>query len=77
MPVSYICQSINQNSEVSGVFKVAEGADIRTFTGKRRIEVEGLWFGCKPPTTWMNITVLYTPKFERNYSGKVAWKIKH
>jgi len=74
--VVHLSKATIRNSQVSGVFKVAEGAEVKTYAGKRRIEVECLWFGRKPPTTWMNITILCTPRFDENYSGNVAWDIR-
>jgi hypothetical protein len=74
--VVHLTKAFIRGSVVSGTFKVAEGAEVKTYAGKRRIEVECLWFGCKPPTTWMNITILCNPRFEENYSGDVVWDIR-
>jgi hypothetical protein len=65
-----------RNAVVSGYFKLAEGADVKTYAGKQRIEVECLWFGRKPRTTWMNITLLSKPEFNDNYTGEVVWDIR-
>jgi hypothetical protein len=73
--VVYLSKASIRNAVVSGYFKVAEGAEVKTFGGKRRIEVECLWFGCKPPTCWMNITILSTSRFENGYSNTVNWNI--
>lgn len=73
--VVYLSKASIRNAVVSGYFKVAEGAEVKTFGGKRRIEVECLWFGCKPPSTWMHLTISCTPKFETSFSGAVAWNI--
>lgn len=64
-----------RSSEVSGVFKLAQDAVIKTHGGRRRIEVECLWFGRKPPTTWMHITILCEPVFEDGYTGEVVSNI--
>jgi len=73
--VVYLAKASIRNATVSGYFKVAEDAEVKTYAGKRRIEVECLWFGCKPPTSWMNLAILSTPKFEDGYSKKVNWNI--
>ena len=65
-----------RNAVVSGYFKLAEDAEIKSYADKRRIEVECLWFGRKPPTTWMNITMLSKPEFIDNYTGDVVWDIR-
>jgi hypothetical protein len=62
--VVYLAKAGIRNAEVSGYFKIDEGAEVRALWGKRRIQVESLWFGCKPPTSWMNLTILPAPKFE-------------
>jgi len=65
-----------RGSEVSGTFLLADGAEVRSYAGRQRIEVQCLWFGKKPKTTWMNITLLCAPKFDSSYSGEVAWDIR-
>jgi hypothetical protein len=65
-----------RGSEVSGAFLLADGAEVRSYAGRQRIEVQCLWFGKKPKTTWMNITLLCAPKFDLNYTGLVAWDIR-
>ncbi len=65
-----------RGSEVSGTFLLADGAEVRSYAGRQRIEVQCLWFGRKPKTTWMNITLLCAPKFDLNYTGEVAWDIR-
>ena len=62
-------------TEVSGTFLLAPDAGMQTYAGKQRIEVQCLWFGRKPPTSWMHITVLSSPQYEDNYTGKVVWNI--
>jgi hypothetical protein len=73
--VVYLAKAFIRGSTVSGHFKLAEGATVKTYAGKRRIEVECLWFGCKPPTTWMNITILSNPVFKDRYGEDVVWNI--
>lgn len=65
-----------RGSTVGGFFKLAEGADVKTYAGKRRIEVECLWFGRKPRYSWMNLTLLSDPNFLYGYSGEVALDIR-
>lgn len=66
-----------RGSEVSGTFLLAEGAEVKTYAGRQRIEVQCLWFGRKPKTTWMNITLLSEPVFKNNYIGEVVANIAH
>lgn len=43
---------------VSGYFQVAEVLKpASTYAGRQRIQVECYWYGKKPKTTWMNLTV--------------------
>lgn len=65
-----------RGSTVSGFFKLAQGAEVKTYAGKRRIEVECLWFGRKPRYTWMNLTLLSEPMFLCGYTGEVALDIR-
>jgi hypothetical protein len=65
-----------RGSEVSGTFLLADGAEVRSYAGRQRIAVQCLWFGKKPKTTWMNITLLCAPKFDSRYTGEVAWDIR-
>ena len=70
--VVHLAKAGIRRSEVSGTFKLAEGAEVKTLWGQRRIMVECLWFGRKPKTTWMHLAVLSTPRFENDYSGEVV-----
>jgi len=66
-----------RGSEITnGVFLLADGAEVKSYAGRQRIEVQCLWFGKKPKATWMNITRLSAPKFDLNYTGPVAWDIR-
>ena len=66
-----------RGSEITnGVFLLEDGAEVRSYAGRQRIAVQCLWFGRKPPTTWMNITLLCAPKFDSSYTGEVAWDIR-
>ena len=70
--VVHLAKAGIRGAEVSGTFKLAEGAEMKTLWGQRRILVECLWFGCKPKTTWMHLSILSTPKIENDYSGEVV-----
>jgi hypothetical protein len=74
--VVFLMKATIRNAVVSGYFKLAEGAEVKPYAGKQRIEVECLWFGRKPPSTWMNITLLSKPQFNYHYSGEVVWDIR-
>lgn len=74
--VVFLKKATIRRAVVSGYFKLAEGAVVKTYAGKKRIEVECLWFGCKPPSTWMNITLLSEPEFMESYTGDVVWDIR-
>lgn len=43
-----------------------------TYAGKQRAEVKCLWYGRKPPTSWMHITLLGPHTELRDYSGEVV-----
>lgn len=73
--VVFLKKATISRAVVSGYFKLAEGAEIRTYAGKQRIEAEYLWFGRKPPSTWMNITLRSKPEFNDNFTGDVVWDI--
>jgi hypothetical protein len=64
-----------RGSEVSGTFLLANDAEVQTYAGRRRIEVQCLWFGRKPKTTWMRLTLLSDPIFKSNFSGEVVSNI--
>ena len=64
-----------RGSEVSGTFVLADGAVVRTYAGRQRIEVQCLWFGRKPPSTWMNVTLRSKPVFNNNFDGKVVYDL--
>jgi len=73
--VVFLKNATIRKATVSGYFKLADGADVKTYAGKQRIEVECLWFGRKPRTTWMNITLLSKPIFNSHYTGEIVWDI--
>ena len=59
---------------VSGYFVVADVLKPDTWRGKkRRLQVECLWYGKKPPTTWMHITINDAVVTRTaNFDGKVV-----
>jgi hypothetical protein len=71
----YLAKAFIRGVTVSGHFKLAESSTVKKYAGKRRIEAECLWFGCKPPSTWMNITILSNPVLKDMYSEQVVWNI--
>lgn len=73
--VIHITEATIRNCEVSGTFLLAPGAEMKSYAGRQRIEVQCLWFGRKPHTTWMHITVLGSVRYENNFTGEVIWDI--
>lgn len=63
-----------RSAKVADVFELASESTQpkETQSGKLRVEVKCLWFGRKPPKSWMHITVLGTAEVLENYSGLVA-----
>jgi hypothetical protein len=57
--VIHIADGFIRGATVSGHFRLAEVSEpIReTPSGKLRAQVECLWYGRKPPNTWMHITL--------------------
>ena len=61
---------------VSGYFLVVQGDNpTSTYNEKQRIEVECLWYGKKPKTTWMHLTVNNGFEYVQGYDGKVISNI--
>jgi hypothetical protein len=57
-------------------FEIANTATVGDhFHGKPSVEVRCLWYGCKPTTTWMHLTLLGKWKVIPRYSGKVIRNI--
>lgn len=48
---------------------------LHVFGGKWRAVVCCLWYGRKPPTSWMHLTLLGKYEEAPNYRGKVVWNI--
>lgn len=57
-------------------FEVADVNDIySTYGGNQRVEVQCLWYGKKPPNTWMHLTHLGECEEVRQFSGEVVCNI--
>ena len=58
---------------VSDWYEVADVANpFRIVDGKLTVEVKCHWYGLKPPTEWMHITISNKYQFVRHYDGDVA-----
>ena len=66
-----------RGSEVSGTFLLADGAVLKPYAGRQRIEVQCLWFGRKPANTWMNITLRSKPVFNDRFTGEVVENVSN
>ena len=57
--VIYVPECKIRNATIENVcFQVAPGGrGFHTYDGKERVEVLCLWYGRKPPSSWMNITL--------------------
>lgn len=66
-----------RSAPVADVFELAPDATHTKVlpSGKVKVEVQCLWYGRKPPKSWMHITVLGTAEVLENYSGLVAINI--
>lgn len=66
-----------RKAKVSGFFELAEVAvPISTYNdGLTRAEVNCLWFGRKPPTSWMHIKITGKWKLHQHYTGPVVENI--
>jgi len=63
-------------SSVSGYFEIADVLEpFRTRNGRFQVEVKCLWFGRKPPTTWMHLTLLGDYAVHEHYTGPVVENI--
>lgn len=40
---------------------------------KQRVEVQCLWYGRKPPSSWMNVTCRTKPIEEKDFTGQVIF----
>lgn len=60
----------------SAYFEIADATTVGApFHGKPSVEVQCLWYGCKPRTTWMHLTLLGRWEVIPNFSGKVGRNI--
>lgn len=48
---------------------------VRIYQGRKTAIVRCLWYGCKPPTTWMHLTLLGSHRLVEGHQGDVAWNI--
>lgn len=73
--VIHVTHASIRNAEVQNVtFELAsDGEAYGTYAGSPRAEVKCLWYGRRPSTTWMHITLLGPHTEERNYTGEVVW----
>ena len=66
--------SIRSAQVTDRVFELAAAAvdPFKMYAGCRRVEVKCLWYGRKPPTTWMHLTIIGTCEVIPNYTGPVV-----
>ena len=57
------------------VFELDEKNPYRTYSGKQKALVKCFWFGKKPKTTWMNLTLIGPYKELSGFTGKVVENI--
>jgi len=63
-------------ASISDWFEVADAANpFRIVDGKLTVEVKCHWYGLKPPTEWMHLTITNKYQFVRRFSGEVAENI--
>jgi hypothetical protein len=63
-----------RGATVDGAFEVSDHPEpiVVHNDGLVRVEVKCLWYGRKPPTTWMHLTLQGKWKLVRSYSGPVV-----
>lgn len=73
-PVIRIYSGSIRNASVSGVFELESFSNDPTFPHgeKKKVNVMCLWYGRKPPSSWMSITLAGKFKVLENYSGPVV-----
>ena len=66
-----------RNAEIRGFFELSDvPVPFSTYRdGLTRAEVVCLWFGRKPPTSWMHVTITGKWKLHQHYSGPVVENI--
>ena len=68
-----IINGFYRGSEINGIFEVANTEDpVKEKNGKLKVEVLCGWFGIKPRTTWIHITLTGKWEILESYSGDVA-----
>lgn len=66
-----------RGAEVSGVFELSDARAPLSMhaDGRIRVEVKCLWYGCKPPSSWMHLILPSRWRLVRRYSGSVVENI--
>lgn len=68
-----IVNGFYRGSEINGIFEVANTEDpVKEKNGELKVEVMCGWFGMKPRTTWIHITLSGKWELVANYSGSVV-----
>ena len=74
--VVFVTKGKIRQATVSGFFQVANVNNPEsTYAGKQRIQVVCYWYGKKPSTCWMNLTIDGVCTDVRDYSGDVISNI--
>ena len=70
----HVTKASIRNAEIENCcFELASPVSVPKMRwGANRIEVKCLWYGRKPPTSWMHIAVLGDYEIIENYSGEVV-----
>jgi hypothetical protein len=72
------CKKITIRNAIieDAIFELATPiTDVKTYSDKLRIEVKCYWYGKKPPTCWMNITLLGKYEILQKFDGEVIRNI--
>ena len=73
-----IINGFYRGSEINGIFEVANTEDpVKEKNGKLKVEVMCGWFGMKPRTTWIHITLSGKWELLKNYTGDVSLNISN
>lgn len=72
--VVWVAQATIRGAVVANAhFLVADPQTVgQPFRGRPAVEVQCLWYGRKPPTTWMHLTLLGRYVEKRRYTGPIA-----
>lgn len=76
-PVIQVQRASIRNAIIENAyFELVEYGTARKMeNGKHKVEVKCLWYGCKPATTWMHITVDGPYTVLGEYTGQVVHNI--